>query len=86
MGVDIPSGVGHFGSRQTRSLSLVRSPRSHDASCGTHYTVSLKSCTVLSSILIKSNIIQRNRDYDAFLGDLEEDKTFRQHVNIYVGK
>lgn len=26
------------------------------------------------------------RDYDAFLGDLEEDKTYRQNVNIYVGK
>lgn len=25
-------------------------------------------------------------DYDAFLGDLEEDKTYRQHVNIYVDR
>ena len=27
-----------------------------------------------------------NRDYDAFLDDLEEDKTYRQNINIYVGK
>ncbi|KAL9962258.1 hypothetical protein ACROYT_G031342, partial [Oculina patagonica] len=27
-----------------------------------------------------------DRDYDAFLGDLEEDKTYRQHVNIYVDR
>lgn len=26
------------------------------------------------------------RDYDAFLGDLEEDKTYRQNVNIYVDR
>ena len=25
-------------------------------------------------------------DYDAFLGDLEEDEAYRQNVNIYVGK
>lgn len=25
------------------------------------------------------------RDYDAFLGDLEEDKSYRQNINIYVG-
>ena len=27
-----------------------------------------------------------SRDYDAFLDDLEEDKTYRQNINIYVGK
>ena len=48
-----------------------------DISCGICYE---SSCTILNVLYLSVS-----RDYDDFLEDLEEDKTLRQNVNIFVG-
>lgn len=51
---------------------------------GTQQT-QLTSHWLISPHVIHVFYLNLLRDYDAFLGDLEEDKSYRQNINIYVG-